>query len=73
MAMRRPQQVLPLVPPKLVDFDPRDWPSLEAWSDAWFACLLDHPDRTIDGIDAVGVVYELELAIDVYPSKLSYA
>jgi hypothetical protein len=46
--------------PKLVDFDPRDWPSLEAWSDARFAWLLDHPDRTIDGIDAVDVVNELE-------------
>jgi hypothetical protein len=60
MAQWRQQQVLPLVPPRLLDFNPREWPSLEAWSDARFAWLLEHPDRTIDGLDVVDVVYELE-------------
>jgi hypothetical protein len=60
MAMWREQPVLPLVPPRLRDFDPRDWPSLQAWSDARFEWLLAHPDRTIDGFDVVDVIYELE-------------
>jgi hypothetical protein len=60
MAMRRPQQVLPLVPPLLLDYSPRDWPSLQAWSDARFEWLLAHPERTIDGFDVVDVIYELE-------------
>jgi hypothetical protein len=60
MAMHRPQQVVPLIPPKLVTFDPREWPSLQAWSDARFKWLLAHPGRTIAGLDAVDVIYELE-------------
>ena len=60
MAQWRQQQVLPLVPPRLLDFNPRDWPSLEAWSDARFEWLLDHPNRTIDGLDVVDIVYELD-------------
>jgi hypothetical protein len=60
MAMHRQQRVLPLVPPKLVTFNPRDWPSPQAWSDARFEWLLEHLDRTIDGLDAVDVIYELE-------------
>jgi hypothetical protein len=60
MAMHRQQQVLPLVPPRLLDFDPREWPSLQAWSDARFEWLLEHPERTIDGTDVVSVIYELE-------------
>lgn len=62
MAMWREQPVLPLVPPRLLDFDPRDgWSSLQEWSDARFEWLLAHPDRTIDGADLVDVVYELEV------------
>jgi hypothetical protein len=60
MAMHRQRQVVPLVPPKLITFNPRDWQSWQAWSDARFEWLLDHPDRTIDGLDVVGVIYEHE-------------
>jgi hypothetical protein len=60
MAQWRQQPVLPLVPPKLLDFDPREWPSLQAWSDARFEWLLQHPDRTIDGTDVVSAIFELE-------------
>jgi hypothetical protein len=61
MAQWREQPVLPHIPPKLLDFDPREWPSLQSWSDARFAWLLAHPDRTLDGADIVDVVYELEV------------
>jgi hypothetical protein len=60
MAQWRQQQVLPLVPPRLLDFNPREWPSLQAWSDARFEWLLEHPNRTIDGLDVVEIVFELE-------------
>jgi hypothetical protein len=60
MAQWRQQQVLPLVPPQLLDFKPREWPSLQAWSDARFEWLLEHPNRTIDGLDVVEIVFELE-------------
>jgi hypothetical protein len=33
---------------------------LQAWSDARFEWLLAHPDGTIDRLDAVDVIYELE-------------
>jgi hypothetical protein len=62
MAMHRQQQVLPLVPPKLIIFNPREWPSVQAWSDARFEWLRDHPERTIDGLDVVDVIYELEFS-----------
>jgi hypothetical protein len=60
MAQWRQQQVLPLVPPRLLDFNPREWPSLQAWSDARFEWLLEHPNRTIDGLDVVEIVFEFE-------------
>jgi hypothetical protein len=61
MAQWRQQPVLPLVPPKLLDFDPRDgWLSLEEWSDARFQWLLENPTRTIDGYDCVSIIWELE-------------
>jgi hypothetical protein len=58
MAQWRQQPVLPLVPPKLLDFDPREWPSWQAWSDARFQWLLEHPNRTIDGLDVVSAIFE---------------
>jgi hypothetical protein len=61
MAEWRQRQVLPLVPPRLLDFDPRVWSSLQAWSDARFEWLLAHPDRDIDGVDCVDVIFELEV------------
>jgi hypothetical protein len=60
MAMWRQQPVLPLIPPRLRDYDPQEWPSVQAWSDARFAWLLEHPERTIDGTDCVDAIYELE-------------
>ena len=61
MAMWKQQVVLPLVPPKLREFDPRDgWNSIEQWSDARFEWLLAHPDRDIDGADLVDVVFDLD-------------
>jgi hypothetical protein len=60
MAMHRPQQALPLVPPRLVEFNPRDgWASPQEWSNARFDWLLAHPDRTIDGVDVVDLIYEI--------------
>ena len=59
MAIWREQPVLPVVPPRLRDYDPREWPSVQAWSDARFAWLLEHPDRTIEGADIVSVIFEL--------------
>jgi hypothetical protein len=58
MAQWRQQPVLPLVPPKLLAFDPREWPSWQAWSDARFAWLLYHPDRDIDGVDVISAIFE---------------
>jgi hypothetical protein len=60
MAQWRQQQVLPLVPPELLDFDPRLWSSLEGWHDARVRWLLEHPDRDIDGMDVVEIIYELD-------------
>jgi hypothetical protein len=60
MAIWRPQQVLPLVPPELRDFDPRRWPDPQAWSDARFEWLLERPDRDIDGMDIVQVLFEID-------------
>jgi hypothetical protein len=48
------------VPPELLDPDPRLWPTLEVWSQARFEWLLQHPDRTIDGMDVVEIIYELD-------------
>jgi hypothetical protein len=48
------------VPPELLDPDPRLWPTLEDWSQARFEWLLQHPDRTIDGMDVVEIIYELD-------------
>lgn len=58
MAMRRPLQVFPLIPPKLITYNPREWPSWQAWSDARFAWFLDNPGRDIDGIDLVSAIFE---------------
>jgi hypothetical protein len=65
MAQWREQPVLPLVPAELRDFDPRDgWASLQAWSDARFEWLAAHRDRTIDGMDCVDIIYELDPMIN---------
>jgi hypothetical protein len=58
MAMHRERVILPLVPPKLRTFSPYDWSSFEEWSKARFEWLLSHPDRTIDGMDPIDVLYE---------------
>jgi hypothetical protein len=58
--MWRQQQVLPLVPPELLDFDPRLWADPRAWSDARFAWLLERPDREIDGMDIVEIIFEID-------------
>jgi hypothetical protein len=61
MAQWRQQPVLPAVPARLLDFDPRDgWSSLEEWSDERFRWLLQHPDRTIEGMDVIEIIYELD-------------
>ena len=60
MAQWREKPVLPLVPPRLLDYNPNEWPSLQAWSDARFQWLLEHPERTIDGYDVVSIIWELE-------------
>ena len=65
MAQWREQPVLPRVPLELRDFDPRDgWSSVEEWSDERFRWLLANPDRTIDGVDVVDVIYELDSMIN---------
>jgi hypothetical protein len=58
-------------PAELVDFSPDDWVlgarsnpvrlrmALDRWYEARFACVLEDPGkRTIDGLDAVDLVYE---------------
>jgi hypothetical protein len=60
MAQWRQQVILPLVPPQLRDYDPNQWRSPREWSDARFAWLLQHPDRTIDGVDVVAAIFEVD-------------
>jgi hypothetical protein len=61
---RRPGTIQP--PAELLEFRPDDWigpgqldlSARQHWSDERFRWLLAHPGDTIDGMDAVDVIYE---------------
>jgi hypothetical protein len=56
---RHRHAVVELVPPRLRTFDPRQWPSWQAWSDARFEWAAAGYDRWIDGKDVLDILFEV--------------
>jgi hypothetical protein len=52
------RRVIEFQPPKLLTFNPEDWPSRQQWQDARFQWLLDHPWQTLDGSDVIDVIFQ---------------